>query len=241
MSCARVFSFLFVFFFILRFHYLCFVKIDCVLIHYISLSHRYLYHEATEWLGRRGTKWSKELFTNIQPVKVPILEQSFALFDGKFSSHFFGQVLTEEHVYQRSDYWLDYLWCQLAAGWDEARPGCYLIPLVIVHHNTRQLRANSDSLREEGFAIRHLFSDHPKFGKLLELSSKWAKLVGKQDMQMIEKRCNENEEEDDDDDGLQPFNLEACSELFINQNNHYESIKTSMANTNASRFRSLLE
>ena len=95
-----------------------------------------------EWLDR-GTKWSNELFANIQPVKLPILEESFALFDGGFASHFFGQVLTEEYVHQRSDYWLDYLWCQVAFGWDEARPGCLLVPGIprplpraLADHNT---------------------------------------------------------------------------------------------------------
>ena len=189
--------------------------------------------EATEWI--RGTKWSEELFTTIQPVVTPILEQSFVLFDGVFASHFFGQVLTEEYVRQKSDYWLDYLWCQSAAEWDEARPGCRLIPLVITHHDNRQLTEDSRSLTEEGFAIRHLFSDHPKFGKLMELSIEWSRLVGKQNLRMIEERCrshlmdstasndtddHQDQEYDDGDDGsaTEPFNLEACNELFIN---HY--------------------
>lgn len=204
--------------------------------HYLSISRsrHFLYHEAILWCF--GTKWSRELFANIQPVKVPILEQSFALFDGRFASHFFGQVLTEEYVHQRSDYWLDYLWCQVAFGWDEARPGCRLVPVAIVHHNTRQLTENalasSSSIREEGFAIRHSFSDHPTFGRLMELSGEWSKLVGNQNLQMIEERCssshfmdsadNDDQEEEDDGDGdggtPQPFNLEACSELFINHN-----------------------
>eukprot|EP00986_Skeletonema_menzelii_P016630 scaffold15239_cov117-Skeletonema_menzelii.AAC.1 len=170
-----------------------------------------------------GTKWSNELFANIQPVKLPILEQSFALFDGGFASHFFGQVLTEEYVHQRSDYWLDYLWCQVAFGWDEARPGCLLVPVVIVHHNTRQLSENSSAsanrvyLTEEGFAIRHLFSDHPTFGKLLELSHKWGMLVGWQHLEMIEERCNEEEDGNDDGGSLQPFNLEACTASDVDE------------------------
>ena len=194
--------------------------------------------ETTQWIGGRGTKWSEELFTTIQPVVTPILEQSFALFDGEFASHFFDQVLTEEYVHQKSDYWLDYLWCQSAAEWDEARPGCRLIPLVITHHNTRQLAENSRSLTEEGRAIRHLFSDHPKFGKLLELSTEWSRLVGDQNLSAIEERCrsrlkdstastdarDHEEDYDGDDDSFtesfnysftESFNLEACNGLFI--------------------------
>ena len=176
------------------------------LIHYLSISSRYRYlsifgklryHEALEWLSLSGsgTTWSNELFVDIQPVKVPILEQSFALFDGRFARHFFGEVLTEEYVHQRSDWWLDYLWCQVAFGWDEARPGCLLVPVVIVHANTGQLFKNKNSLanfvdlREDGLAIRHLFSDHPTYGKLLELSSMWSQLSGRQNMKKIEKRC----------------------------------------------------
>ena len=165
----------------------------------------------------------------------PFLEENFALFDGGFASHFFGQVLTEEYVHQKSDYWLDYLWCQSAAEWDEARPGCRLIPAVITHHDTRQLSEDDpSSLNEDGFAIRHLFSDHPKFGKLLELTTEWSRLVGGQNLGMIEERCrtnylmdstasNANDTEDhkedydgDDDSATEPFNLEACNGLFIN-------------------------
>ena len=166
----------------------------------------------------------------------PFLEENFALFDGEFASHFFGQVLTEEYVHQKSTWWLDYLWCQSAAEWDEARPGCRLIPAVITHHDTRQLSENDpSSLGEDGFAIRHLFSDHPKFGKLLELTTEWSRLVGGQNLGMIEERCRSrlkdstasNDTEDhqdqeyddgDDDSATEPFNLEACNGLFIN---HY--------------------
>ena len=204
---------------------------------YCNSSHFRLF-EATQWIGGRGTKWSEELFTTIQPVVTPFLEENFALFDGEFASHFFGQVLTEEYVHQKSDYWLDFLWCQSAAEWDEARPGCRLIPVVITHHDTRQLAENSRSLTEEGLAIRHLFSGHPKFGKLMELSTEWSRLVGGQNLGMIEERCRTNylmdstasndtedhqdqeydDGDDDDDSTTEPFNLEACNGLFIN---HY--------------------
>ena len=85
-------------------------------------------------------------------------------------------------------------------------------------------------LHEEGIAIRHLFSDHPKFGKLLELSTEWSRLVGGQNLSTIEERCrsrlkdstastdardHKEDYDGDDDSATEPFSLEACNGLFI--------------------------
>ena len=50
------------------------------------------FHEAHQWLT---SEVGKTMFSHIQPVEVPFLEEYFVLFDGKFAGFFFKRILTE--------------------------------------------------------------------------------------------------------------------------------------------------
>lgn len=88
----------------------------------------------------------KSIYTEIRPLYVPFLEQSFFYMDGAFAKSFFENFLDWKYVSQPSDWGPDYAYCGAAHAWGVAtkqhfnRQVCALIPVVLRHDDTKSLQ-----------------------------------------------------------------------------------------------------
>jgi hypothetical protein len=145
-------------------------------------------HEALQWTS---VEWASNLFVNIEPTEVPLLEQGFVLFDAKFANYFFNITLTTSFVEQVSTWGPDYLWCQAAVQWaSNARPGCYLIPVVSSHDDTRQITKTKE-WSDAGSEMLKSFANYPLFRDWMKPSTAWNHIVGGKSLSDIEKICRE--------------------------------------------------
>eukprot|EP01083_Nonionella_stella_P192837 712600_1 len=168
-------------------------------------------HEAQKWLHRsQGSgSWTSNYLSNVVPVEVPVLEEYFNVFDGKFASYFFGRVLTETFVGQSSCWGPDLLWCAAAAEWSShSRPGCNLVPVVSTHEDTRQI-SKGKSHSDAGNKIVTYFQKHPSFGKWETPANNWKWAIGGRGLKEIEASCLKLLKAR----GQYTFDLQACAKL----------------------------
>jgi len=163
------------------------------------------FHEAHNWVA---TNWSAELFARITPTEVPILEMYFVLLDAKFANFFFSTILTSRFFEQSSDWGPDLLWCQAAKEWDMGRPGCYLVPLVSSHENSKQIdKSNKPLFNEHGERVLDAFKNDPLTGMWMEVSMEWSRLIHARRLPQIERDCRALI----GIDKSSPFDLQMCS------------------------------
>ena len=163
-------------------------------------------HEATKWTS---VEWASDYFVNIEPTEVPLLEQYFVLFDAKFANYFFNITLTTSFVEQVSAWGPDYLWCQAAVQWaSNARPGCYLIPVVSSHDDTRQITKTKE-WSDAGSEMLKSFANYPLFRDWMAPYTTWSHIVGGKSLYEIEKSCRALTRQRRSDS----FDLQACFTL----------------------------
>jgi len=167
------------------------------------------FHEAHNWVEK---DWSADLFANVMPTEVPIVEMYFVLFDGAFAKYFFDRILTPEFVGQSSDWGPDLLWCTAAKEWDDSRPSCYLVPLVSGHEDSRQIdKRRRVEFNARGDRVLNAFRTDPHVGKWMRVSTAWHGLIHSQSLQKIKQNCRDllgikNKE---------LFDLQACTMKLI--------------------------
>jgi GR25 family glycosyltransferase involved in LPS biosynthesis len=170
------------------------------------------FHEAKHWT--EPNRIFAYLFMSIKPTEVPLLEQYFVLFDAKFASFFFNITLTPAFVDQLSAWGPDYLWCQAAAQWgNNTRPGCYLIPVVSSHDDTRQISKTKEWI-EAGHKMLDAFRKDPPFTNWMKPSDQWSNIIGNKGHYAIVRRCC-NLTGQNSCDTFE--NLQTCSMWFANE------------------------
>lgn len=86
-------------------------------------------------------------------IQTMAIEQGFALLSTNFSIWYFSQVLTDEFLGQVTDWGPDMMWCGAAHSYHMSQMGnysssvCSLIPLNILHANTKQLQSDKSYSR----------------------------------------------------------------------------------------------
>jgi GR25 family glycosyltransferase involved in LPS biosynthesis len=164
------------------------------------------FHSAERWTEDWNTEWSANLFAEVVPTEVPMLEMYFVLFDAKFAHYFFDLVLTPEFTNQTSAWGPDLLWCSAAKEWDGSRPSCHLVPVVSSHEDTQQITKNVTTHKGGGESMVKMFKENPQFAKWMRAPEKWRSLIGGQKPLQIEERCRALLKMKDSD----PFDLAAC-------------------------------
>lgn len=184
-------------------------------------------HEAHNWVM---TSWSADLFACITPTEVPILEMYFVLLDAKFANLFFGTILTSGFFDQSSDWGPDLLWCQAAKEWDSGRPGCYLVPLVSSHEDSKQIdKSNRLLFNRNGERALNTFKNDPMTGMWMNVSMEWSLLVHAQRLPQIERNCRALL----GIDTTPHFDLQMCSMKLILSFMHYNYVPALHAQDNS--------
>lgn len=170
----------------------------------------FLFHQALEWFNYT---WSSNLIADVLPVEVPFLEMFFTLFDAKFAHYFFQLALTPAFVQQESSWGPDYLWCGAAKVWDRHRPGCYLVPLVSSHEDTRQMMKDKRFSDKGEKSLQYVFRQ-PIFQHWIKDSQKWSHFIGGKNLHQIEHGCRSLLGSSEAD----PFCLQTClSRAFLSR------------------------
>lgn len=166
-------------------------SVDEGLLHQHNAPNRqwFQFHAAEAWTRDWLTKWSPQLYVDVIPTVVPLLEMYFVLMDGKFAHWFFDKILTEHFVNQTSAWGPDLLWCSGARRWAMNRPGCVLVPVVSTHEDTRQIMKNTTKHKDSGKAMVAKFNEDETFKKWMGAAQMWKELIGGNQLLEIEKKC----------------------------------------------------
>jgi hypothetical protein len=122
-------------------------------------------HQAHRW-----KRFAPRFVAQVAVVEVPFLEMYFTLFDGKFASFFFHEILSAAFVEGASAWGPDMMWCAAAAEWESfgasfvarvaagnssapasaaPRKGCVLVPVVARHEDSRTIAKSAAQGRGE--------------------------------------------------------------------------------------------
>ena len=167
----------------------------------------YQFHEACNYENPTSPKWSTNLFAHMMPIEVSLVEQCFVLMDAKFALFFFNLTLRPSLLSESSDWGLDIAWCAAAKAWNGGRIGCYLVPVVPTHEDTRQIKQDKHFISNGLNAMKNYRAD-PLIGMWIKASRTWQKIInGKTSLEGIETKCRHLLLLDASD----PFDLQACT------------------------------
>ena len=123
-----------------------------------------------------GSWWSENL-PEVLAVRLPFVEQSFAMMDAQFAEWYFKQILTDVHMFyldkstlipRQSDFGPDVLWCGAAAEWLRTKRRrslehpCVVVTLPMKHGDDRQIGAQAFEIRDAVLAKQLKFIErHP--------------------------------------------------------------------------------
>jgi hypothetical protein len=144
----------------------------------------YQIHDATFWKEGLGTTFWK----GVVPLDVPIIEQYFALIQADFGSWFFSQILTDDYVSQPNDWGPDMMWCGAAGEYKPDQPSCYLVPVSILHDDTRTIKINK-SWGDAGRKVLRRFATNEVFKRWLSKQEIWLKIMGGANVTDFKRRC----------------------------------------------------
>lgn len=107
-------------------------------------------------------RWWRNYMPETKAIKVPFIEQGFAMMDARFAVWYFGQVLQKKYIgrttfwkyeLHRSDFGPDMMWCGAANEWLNGKRGTQLLPCVLTtassikHTDTRQIAPGFESIQ----------------------------------------------------------------------------------------------
>ena len=117
------------------------------------------FYEACNYESPARPSWAADMYDNVNPVQVPFLEMYFVLMDGKFANFFFNLALRNKVINKVGTWGPDFAWCSAAQVWDNTRPGCYLVPVVSIHEDTRQIEKTEEFRRMGEESVRNFVQD----------------------------------------------------------------------------------
>ena len=154
------------------------------------------FYYGQEW-KMANLSWSRSIFETLSPIDVPMIEQSFALLQSDFSHWFFSKMLTEEFLSQRTDWGPGMLWCGAAHEYQKNKNSpaaststtpCYLVPVVILHDDTRQIQ-QSRRYKRNGNEMLTKLKENFEFQRWMVSAEEWKTLIDSSSLEMIEERC----------------------------------------------------
>jgi len=161
----------------------------------------YPLHHAAFW---RQSSSLSSFFTTIRPLSVPFIEMYLVLIPGDFAHWFFSQTLTSHFINQSLDWGPDFQWCAAARDYRSHHPGCFLVPVVSTHEDTKQIR-KSDDYVTEGIQIIDRFRENATFSRWLASGrDHWNKIIKESDLKDIKKKCRATF-------GMKNFDLQDCA------------------------------
>jgi hypothetical protein len=142
----------------------------------------YQIHEAPFWKEGLGPTFWK----GVIPLDVPIIEQFFALFQADFGQWYFSQILTNDFVSQQSDWGPDLMWCGAARQYKPDQTPCRLVPVSLLHVDTKTTKVNMT----EGFDELDRVRGIKAFKPWLSYQHEWGDIVRDANFIQVKKRCN---------------------------------------------------
>jgi GR25 family glycosyltransferase involved in LPS biosynthesis len=159
-----------------------------------------MFKPTRQWFKLMDNKWWSKNMPDTQVTKTYFIEQSFAVFDSRFSQWFFSQILTSKYLTYisndsrhliESDFGPDLLWCGAAFDWISRlshsihiQP-CVLVILPIEHCDFRQITDQSfdivdPALREvkKRIELRPLHLLQRDFSSWFEYSCQFTNQIG---------------------------------------------------------------
>lgn len=116
-----------------------------------------------------------EGYTSLTPIPTMLLEMRFVLMRSDFATWFFSQVLTQDFIDQDIDWGPDLMWCGAAYEFRRAIHGnhysripCSLVPINIIHRDTKQIAKDDDDYTIKGNRIIDKFRTNPKFSRWID-------------------------------------------------------------------------
>ena len=163
--------------------------------------------EACNYVSSSTPEWASVLYDNVISVEVSFSEQYFALMDAKFANFFFNLALRPSLIQDESMWGLIDQWCHAAKAWDNGRPGCYVVPVVAIHEDSRTIATGQDYF-DKGVEAMERYERDPIVGPWSTTSSEWRDLFGHfKDLNEIEQDCRQRMNWNETDS----FDLQACS------------------------------
>lgn len=142
------------------------------------------FYEASGWVNNYPkTEHTRNTFANIVPVSVPMLDTYFVLLDAEFAYFFFNKILSN----RQSELGPEFLWCQAAKEWDQARPSCYLIPITSRKEDSQMNYFRDHSPRSQ---LSHLYVNDPVLERWMAPALKWGNEISFKSISAIEKYCD---------------------------------------------------
>jgi hypothetical protein len=114
-----------------------------------------------------------------------MIEQYFALFQADFGQWFFSQILTDGFVSQRSAWGPDLMWCGAAREYKPDHTPCRLVPVSLLHDDTRTIKADTKAGNE---AVKR-FAANKAFKPWHLYQAVWVKITAHANFNEFKKRC----------------------------------------------------
>jgi hypothetical protein len=114
-----------------------------------------------------------------------MIEQYFALFQADFGQWFFSQILTDGFVSQLSAHGPDLMWCGAAREYKPDQTPCRLVPVSLLHDDTRTIKSE----REAGRKAVESFRAIETFKPWLSYQKVWVNMMGNANFNEFKKRC----------------------------------------------------
>jgi GR25 family glycosyltransferase involved in LPS biosynthesis len=172
---------------------------------------------------RTGHNWKRTDipdFLEVIPMPTMFIEQQIALLCGDFAQWFFEQALTLSFMSQYNDWGLDKMWCGAAQAFRSEGPHCYVVPVVFLHGDTRQIAVDNPQAsmmyNQAGFDVIADFRTNDVHRAWMDASIGWDRLVGGgEDIGQVLAKCEETRSAKGIP--LESFNLTTCTEIFIHE------------------------
>jgi len=147
------------------------------------------FHEACHYESLNRPEWSTDFSDNVVPIEVPFLEMYFVLMDAKFANFFFNLALRPSLLHKSSAWGIDFAWCAAAKAWNGGLPGCFLVPVISMHEDTRQIKKDRGH-DDNGYDSVRKYKADKLLGSWMEASSTWRKIVGgRRSLNQIDRKC----------------------------------------------------